>query len=313
MDKKNLPKDVFLHILGIITLYISAGSLIALVFQYINVIFPDPLNPYHYQSVAGSVRWSMAALIIVFPIYSLTSWLLNKDYQASPEKRELKIRKWLVYFTLFLAAVIIITDLVTLVYNFLGGDLTARFLLKVLTVLAVAGTVFGYYLWDLRRALSKKELKIAGTVVSVVVLASVIAGFFTAGSPLKARLYRFDERRINDLQILQNEIINYWIQKDKLPATLDDLKNNITGFEPPIDPAANSAYEYKIFGKLNFELCADFDLAASEFGAPQPTKPRGYYGDPYGQNWSHDTGKTCFNRTIDPELYRKAEPKPGVF
>lgn len=308
-NQKSFPKDVFLHLLAAITLYISAGSLIALVFQYINILFPDPLNPYHYASVTGSVRWSMAALIIVFPVYLLTSWLLNRDCQTNPEKRELKIRKWLVYFTLFLATVIIITDLVTLVYNFLGGDLTARFLLKVLTVLLVAGTVFGYYLRDLRRPLSKKELEVLGFMVSAVVLASVLGGFFTAGSPLKARLYRFDERRVNDLQILQREIINYWLQKDKLPAKLEDLKNNITGFEPPVDPATNSAYEYKVSGKLNFELCADFNLASPDFGVPQPAKPRGYYGDLYDQNWSHETGKTCFERIIDPELYRpKTKP-----
>ena len=42
-------------------------------------------------------------------------------------------------------------DLITLVYNVLGGELTVRFVLKVITVAAIASTVFGYYLWDLRR------------------------------------------------------------------------------------------------------------------------------------------------------------------
>lgn len=308
MNPKNLPKDAFLNLLAIITLYISAGSLIALLFQYINVILPDPLSPYYYTSVAGLVRWSMAALIIVFPVYLLVSWLLYQDYGQHSEKRELKIRKWLVYFTLFLAAIIIIGDLVTLVYNFLGGDLTARFILKVFTVFLVAGTVFGYYLRDLRQPFSEKELKVLGGLVSLAVLASVAGGFFTAGSPLKARLYRFDERRVGDLQILQGEIINYWLQKDKLPPKLKDLKSDITGFEPPLDPAANLPYEYKVSGPLRFELCANFNLSSPDFGVSKmPAVPRGYYGDPYSQNWAHGQGKICFSRTIEPDLYK--EPK----
>ena len=42
-------------------------------------------------------------------------------------------------------------DLITLLYNVLGGELGARFLLKVFVVGAIAGSIFGYYLSDLRR------------------------------------------------------------------------------------------------------------------------------------------------------------------
>jgi hypothetical protein len=35
------------------------------------------------------------------------------------------------------------------VYTFLGGELTARFLLKLVVVAIIAGAVFGYYRWDL--------------------------------------------------------------------------------------------------------------------------------------------------------------------
>jgi hypothetical protein len=57
--------------------------------------------------------------------------------------------------TLFVAASVLIADFTTLVYNLLGGELTVRFLLKVLTVGVIAGATFGYYLWDLR--LDEKE------------------------------------------------------------------------------------------------------------------------------------------------------------
>ena len=37
-----------------------------------------------------------------------------------------------------------------LVYNVLGGELSVRFVLKVVVVAAMAATIFGYYLFDLR-------------------------------------------------------------------------------------------------------------------------------------------------------------------
>lgn len=305
-NKKSSPKDVFLHLLAIIALYISVVGFISLLFEYVNIFFPDPLSVFHYPGVAGSIRWSMALLIIIFPVYLFISSLLYKDYKNFPEKRELKIRKWLAHFTLFLAAIIIVGDLVTLVYNFLGGELTSRFVLKVLIVLLVAGAVFFYYLRDLRRPLASLELKILVWAVTAAVLGSIAGGFFTAGSPLKARLYRFDERRINDLQILQNGIINYWLQKEKLPPALADLKNDITGFLPPIDPESGAPYEYEIKSRLVFEFCANFNLeSGTGLASARIPEPAGYYGKPYQQNWDHGKGRICFERTIDPEIYQK--------
>jgi len=52
---------------------------------------------------------------------------------------------------LFVAAGFLIGDLVTLIYSLLEGELSSRFVLKVLVVGAIAGAVFTYYLRDLRR------------------------------------------------------------------------------------------------------------------------------------------------------------------
>ena len=151
--ERTSPKDVFLHLLAIIALYVAAGSFVTLLFQYINIFFPDPIVDHYYslQSAYSTIRWVISTLIIVFPVYILTSWFLNKGYLANPSKRNLRIRKWLIYFTLFVAALIITGDLVTLIYNLLGGELTIRFFLKILAVLATAGSVFFYYFWDVRQ------------------------------------------------------------------------------------------------------------------------------------------------------------------
>ncbi|OGZ96314.1 MAG: hypothetical protein A2847_02850 [Candidatus Sungbacteria bacterium RIFCSPHIGHO2_01_FULL_50_25] len=151
--KKVSPKDVFLHLLTTIALYVSAGSFIALLFQYINILYPDVLeyNAYTRESALGIIRWSIASLIVIFPVYIGTSIALNKNYRKEPEKRNLRIRKWLTYFTLFAAAAIIIGDVVTLIYNLLGGGLTTQFMLKIAVVLFAAASVFYYYFWGLKR------------------------------------------------------------------------------------------------------------------------------------------------------------------
>lgn len=152
---KTSPKDFFLNLLSIVALYTSATSFTVAVFQYINLAFPDILEGgqsyWAAQSARTAIRFALSSLIVVFPVYVWVNWFLNKSYAKEPEKRKLRIRRWLIYFTLFAAALIIIGDLVALVNKLLGGEFTIRFILKVLTVFFVAGSVFYYYLSDLRK------------------------------------------------------------------------------------------------------------------------------------------------------------------
>lgn len=146
-------REAFLYLVLFLTLYISAISYGTLLFAFVNRQFPDILNGYIYSfdGSLSTVRNATASLIITFPIFMFVSWFLRRTMQRFPEKRGSKVRKWLTYITLFIAAGVIIVDLITLVNYLLAGGLTARFLLKVLIVLVIAGTIFGHYLWDLRQ------------------------------------------------------------------------------------------------------------------------------------------------------------------
>lgn len=146
------------------------------------------------------------------------------------------------------------------------------------------------------------------TIISIVTI-SVIAGFFIVGSPREERLRRFDQQRVEHLQFLQSELINYWINKSQLPANLSLLKDDLRGISIPADPEiAGRAYDYKITGPLAFQLCAEFNLpslstAYTYEGKPRPVDP--YYA---GQNWSHEAGRTCFDRAIDKDFYKPVKP-----
>ncbi len=309
MPNPNTPKDVFSHLLAIIALYIGVVSVIALLFQYINALFPDHLDIYYYDPAVDIIRRSSAALIVVWPVHILMSWIIGKDLRKDEKKRGRGIRKWLTYLTLFAASLTIIVDLITLLYNFLGGELTMRFALKVLSVLVVAGAVFGYYLWDIRREGDKDSTvpKQATYAISLILILCIVGGFFIIGSPKELRAKKFDEQRTQNLQLIQSEVINYWTQKEDLPAKLDDLKDSISGFTPPQDPETGEQYEYEPLSPLSFNLCAVFktNSPSVQNGRQKFPTPTDRFYDPYRQNWSHSTGRVCFTRSIDPELYSK--------
>jgi hypothetical protein len=87
---------------------------------------------------------------VAFPILLLLASRLAKEIVRDPTRRTSSVRRWLTYLTLLVAACILTGDLISLIYSLLSGELTVRFLLKVLVVAAIAGAVFGYYLWSLR-------------------------------------------------------------------------------------------------------------------------------------------------------------------
>lgn len=144
-------REAFLYLLMFATLYISAISLGTLIFQYLNIWLPDVTTQYYDYGTKDTIRNAASSIIITFPIFLFVASILKKSIQKDAEKRSSKIRKWLTYITLLIAAGVIIGDLIALVNALLGGtDATPRFLLKVLTILLIAGSTFGYYLNDLR-------------------------------------------------------------------------------------------------------------------------------------------------------------------
>jgi hypothetical protein len=302
--KRNLPRDLFLHLLAIVTLYWSAVTFVTLLWQYINYFFPDVLNKVYYMSFSGPIRFAIASLIIVFPVFILVSWFLNGIYAKEYVVRESKIRKWLIYLTLFISALVIIGDLVAVINTFLGGEITVRFFLKALSIIVVAALIFGYYLDDVRRDTPSGKGKYFAIGTAIVVLVAVVGAFFIVGSPATARLIQFDQTKINDLSAIQSQIVNYWQRKEVLPNSLADLEDPISSYKIPNDPQTNQPYEYNVkdAANLSFELCATFNKEGdNQYGQTRPMMPyeKGFNSD----SWQHSAGRTCFERKIDKQLY----------
>lgn len=302
---KGGARDFFLYLFATGALYFSAGSIISLLFEYVNRLMPDPAYTgyYAYDGFSAGLRWAVSVLLIIFPAYVLVMRFLSRDIDAHPQKKEIGIRKAMIYLTLFLAAIAIIVDLIALVYNFLGGELTGRFALKALAVLVVAGLVFWYYTFQLKREPGTRSGARKAFMLGscAFVLATIVGAFFLVGSPAKNRSLRMDSQRVGDLQNIQWQIINYWQTKQVMPANLEMTKDPISGYNLPTDPVSGEAYEYKVLGPRSFELCATFELASLKIEGAK-TVPVDYYGYP-DENWQHEAGRTCFSRTIDPDRY----------
>ncbi|MEK7593592.1 MAG: DUF5671 domain-containing protein [Patescibacteria group bacterium] len=302
---KTTPKDFFIHLGAIAALYISAVSVLTLLFEIIDQLFPKPFE--YTDPYAGGVSLAMAMLMVAFPLYLFFMRVISSAERAVPEKRDLPVRRWLVYLTLFLAGAAIAVDLIVLLQKFFAGEeITLAFALKVISIVVVLAAVFGYYLYDIKHKLdegAKIRTRSAYAASAFIVLA-IALGFWVMGSPYTQKEKRFDAVRVSHLQTIQYQIVSYWQNKEKLPATLADLKDPISGFVLPTDPSTNTSYEYVSTGKLSFQLCATFSKETPTGASLQEfTVPAYPYKNRVNENWSHGAGRACFDRAIDPELY----------
>ena len=227
-----------------------------------------------------------------------------------PSRNELWVRRWLIVLTIFVAGLTVAGDLVALINYFLGGDLTTRFLLKVAVVLLIAAGVLMHFVADMKGYWKEfpEKARMVGWGAGALLLCTIIAGFFIMGTPGQVRLYRFDDQKVQDLQNIQYQVVNYWQQKEKLPGTLAEMNDSLSGNVIPTDPQSNEPYKYTVKGKMSFELCGTFNADTqpnSMSGRSYPMKPAGTGPgvDLESQPWNHGVGETCFTRTIDPERY----------
>ena len=323
----------FLSLGVLISLVTSVVSFINLVFGTLDKRFPDVLNAvyqYGYSTYEyEGIRMALATLIIFFPVFLLISRFWNKFGKAGLGQIDEVVRKWVIYIILFLSSLIAIVDLVTLVRYFISGEITSRFILKVLTMLVVAGVVGFYYVSKLKMEGTTSKDRLFALVGILLVVSAISYSFMIIGSPTKQRQLRLDDRRVNDLQTIQYQVINHWQQKEKLPADLKELANPLSGFSLPVDPEfeKGKSYEYAVKDKMTFELCATFGQPIpkgwreySNGGGVFPTMAPIYYekdsavsypypGGGVNESWDHEAGRTCFSRTIDKDMY-PPYPKP---
>ncbi|OGJ62081.1 hypothetical protein A3C37_01545 [Candidatus Peribacteria bacterium RIFCSPHIGHO2_02_FULL_53_20] len=290
-------RDAFFHLLAFAGLYTSVVSFILLAFAYINRWFPDAaLERYATdESFRDSIRWPLAALIVAFPIFLWMTRLLVKEMRSHSEKQSSGVRRWLTYLTLFVAASVLMGDLITLVFSLLSGDITVRFLLKVVVVFLVAGGVFTYYFYALRKPVSEHgslHRNYAFGSIAVVAL-TIVYGLFMAGSPGTERDRKIDAQRLAEIRVIADATLSIVYGNDRwskpmpsplsslqpLPESLEAIASETVSQRVPTTDPEGIPYEYRIDDRTHFSVCSTFHFDDQEQYAPF---------------WNHPAGEHCY-------------------
>ncbi len=259
------PREAFLHLLSFSTLgtwCISAG---ALWFTLIESWFPDPAVRVNGNPMAGMSR-GLASVLVAFPVFMLVMRVVWRELAGQPAQADSAIRRWLTYLALLAAACTLIGDLVVFVDFLLGGEITVRFVAKVLVVLVLAGGVFWFYLRSLQggedRATRLRRIGQQGALAASVFLVLTLGlSFAKFGSPSARRLSSSDDRRSEDLEAIASVIRNRWIAArgegtPVLPQSLDELPERAA--LRLNDPMTGAPYRYTPQAGARYQLCATF-------------------------------------------------------
>ena len=146
-------RDTFLHVLTFAALYTWIIALIVLLFNFVNLAHPDPAQSaslYRIDLAHSAIRQSLASIVVAFPVFLILWRGLLRKRAAHPEQAPATVRRGLTYLSLFVGAVTLASDVIALIYYLFEGELTARFVLKVVALFVITGAAFLYLALTLR-------------------------------------------------------------------------------------------------------------------------------------------------------------------
>lgn len=301
-NMKNYAKYVFYYLLALVALAFTAVSVGLVVFAIINQTLA---SPWFYSDSNSSLRFAISALLIATPIFFVTTSLIFKGLRKGELEIDSPARRWLTYLILFVSAVTILGVLIAVMNNFLSGDFTARFILQMLTVILIAGIIFSFYLYDIRRDNPQE----GGVVIKaffwgalVLILASFVAAWFFVESPSVTRAKKLDNKMINSISMVENSINSFYEDKGRLPQDLAEIQSSRYVYfsdQDLVDSDSGLPLVYEPSEGGDYKLCATF---RTDTNNPEADSNQTYRYD----NRRHDAGYYCFDLSVWNT--RKGEP-----
>lgn len=308
MSSKNNPKYAFWYMLSLVALIFMALGCGQVIFQIINKTIADFTGIYSAGFNSSMLKFAISSLIISIPLYFLMVRQIERGLSSGDLDEDSSIRRWLTYVILFASSVVMVVWLIITINNFLEGELTSKFLLKAVTAIIIAGAIFSYYLYDIRRDNVKKMTNVLLTYLIaslVITVGSLVAAFFFVESPAEARARNHDMQVLNAFTQIDSAISTYYTQTGKLPERLDQLNEqtpyiNSQSFQ---DPQSKKMYDYKVMDASTYQLCADFQT--------DNTKDQPGQDYTYTDRWPHASGYQCLKqKALNYTTEVPAKPAP---
>jgi len=294
MNNQHNAKYAFYYLLSLVALIFMSLGVGMIVFGIINKTVPDALNLLS-SNIDSQLKFAISALLIASPIFYLVVNLIYRGLKKEEISRESGIRRWLTYLTILISALIILGVFIGVINSFLSGDLTGQFVLKALTILVIAGLVFSFYFYDIRRReVIKKDIifRIFFWVSLVLTVVTFVASWFFVESPQLARQRRLDQVVINNIYSLESAVNSYYDRYNKLPDDLMAIKGESDIYLDDrvlVDPETREVIVYQKTGEQSFQFCATFrtdsDLTSDRHGYPIASK-------------RHAVGYQCLSGTL---------------
>lgn len=268
-------REAFLLIVYFSLLGMTATQIGGLAFAWIDRFFADDLtrDGYAYQWATTGLRWSIASLLVGYPIFLFLGWSLAAKKRRDPDRRRSRVRAWLTYVTLIFAAGAFIGDLVAVVFQFLDGGLSTRFAAKAGVVGVISAAILFNYSRDAERM--SGGIDIAGQALAVlstlVVIALVAWAFTVVRSPAAARERISDETRIANIIAMTRLADCHYTYYNRLEGDFAAMQTALTelgGRFPvapgcaetyPRDPSTGAEYGYRVIDRDTYALCATFE------------------------------------------------------
>jgi hypothetical protein len=297
MPQKQSAKFAFFYLLSLVGLLFVSLSVGMIIFQIINKYIVDIINQYSSVYSDGEMKFAISAIFISAPVFYLTSRQIYKSLYSGELDQDAGVRKWLSYLILLISSVVMIGWLISVLNSFLDGELTSKSILKAITALSIAGSIFSFYYYDIKRELvqnvKSKVVKIYFYVSLVVVIIVFVASLFVVDSPTKTRNIKIDQEVLNDFMSIDSALNQYYVDNKKMPSNLDELKselNYITDNEL-VDPRTKTKYVYNLLEGNKYELCATFLTSNKNVDENR-------FELFFDKRWLHDAGYQCLKNKV---------------
>lgn len=282
-------RETFLYAILFVLLAIWVFGLGGGLFTLINMLVDSDYSVNAFspsEDDLTSLRQAIASLVVSFPLFLTLEWRVGRARRRNPGLQRSKVRKWLIYITLFITATILVGDMITVVYRLLDGDVTLRFLLKTAVVFGLAAGVFLFYLPEAETdedavhahvKRSARRNRMFAIVSSAIVAAFVILGVWHVGTPAALVDLRRDDAVLMRLAQVAAAVECHVAVHDAPPAQLSDLGAQASwgGLSDSVQAYCrdnrlvdtdriDAALTYEPQSATAFRLCADFRLSAAQ-------------------------------------------------